>query len=399
MRMIVVGFIVGSLAVPLGAAESPLVEQYLHSGDLARGEQVLEAALMARPEDDQIRFGLGVLQFVRGVERLGQSLYEYGCRSENANAPFLRLPVPKNPDPSPITYSALRRVLDGFHHDLGVAETTLAAIKADDVTLRLRLSDVRFDVTGNGKATERLSEILKRLMGRVPPALAENPDFQVCFDRGDVAWLRAYCHLLMAMIDIQLALDGETLFNLSADELFARPEHPFTGTPDEKREQLWESWGCVVVKEPARLGRFRQHLMQVCALNRETWKHIRAEQDNDYEWLPNSKQKGVIGLPVTDAMIDAWLGMVDEVEAVFDGRKMIPASIVQFFSPPAKKGLNLKLVLDDPPAKFDWNKLRSDPPADKYLDRTRPDMNLIAFLRVTGVFQNSLGVAYAVWFN
>ncbi len=47
----------------LGAADRPLVEKYLHSGELARGEQALEAALEAAPKDDQVRFGLGVLPF------------------------------------------------------------------------------------------------------------------------------------------------------------------------------------------------------------------------------------------------------------------------------------------------------------------------------------------------
>src|SRR4029079_229014 len=87
----------------------PLIEQYLHSGELAKGEQALEAALATNPRDDQIRFGLGMLKFVRGVERLGQSLYEYGVKSESTDIPFLRLPVPKNPEPAPITYTALRR--------------------------------------------------------------------------------------------------------------------------------------------------------------------------------------------------------------------------------------------------------------------------------------------------
>jgi hypothetical protein len=399
MRTMLVGVIVGGLAIPVFAAEPPRVEAYLHSGDLARGEQVLEAALVAEPENDELRFGLGTLQFIRGVERLGQALHEYGCRSENTNAPFLRLPVPPNPDPSPISYSAFRRVLNEFGHDLARAETTLAGITSDDVTLRLRLADVRLDLMGRGQAAERFVDLLTRLMGRNPPALAGNPSFEVCFDRGDVAWLRAYCHLLMAIIDMQLALDLEPTFNLTADELFLRPHQPFVGTPEERSEKLFDAWGAVAVREPARLPRFRQHLLKVCELNRETWKHIRAETDDDHEWLPNPKQKGVLGLPVNDAMIDAWLGMIDEFETVLTGRKVIPRSILQFLSPSAKRGLNLQAVLDDPPAKFDWNRLRSESPAEKYLATNQPDMNIIALFRVGSVFQNSLGVAYAAWFN
>src|SRR4051794_26045254 len=91
----------------LRAAEPalPLVEKYLSSGQLSQGEVALEAALARTPRDDQLRFGLGVLRFVRAVERLGQMLYEGGVKSEHANAPFLRLPVPINSDPAIVRYA------------------------------------------------------------------------------------------------------------------------------------------------------------------------------------------------------------------------------------------------------------------------------------------------------
>jgi len=44
---------------------------------MARGEQVIEAILSSAPDNDDLRFGLAVLKLVRGVERLGQALYEY----------------------------------------------------------------------------------------------------------------------------------------------------------------------------------------------------------------------------------------------------------------------------------------------------------------------------------
>src|SRR5262249_14641758 len=151
--------------------------------------------------------------------------------------------------------------------------------------------------------------------------LKSNPDFLVCFDRGDVAWLRAYCHLLMGMLDFYLTFDTEQLFNLSADELFAKPEDRFRGGDAERLREMADAWQGIAVQEPGRLSRFRKHLIKVAELNRETWKHIRAETDDDHEWLPNPKQKGVLGLPVQDRMIDAWLEMVAEVEALFEGKR------------------------------------------------------------------------------
>ncbi|MDB5389632.1 MAG: hypothetical protein JWM11_5278, partial [Planctomycetaceae bacterium] len=165
MRRITISIILFSLSSVsfidgLRAEDSPLVEKYLHSGQLAKGEQVQEAALETSPKDDQIRFGLGVLRFVRGVERLGQSLYEYGCRPENTRLPFVRLPIPANPDPTPITYSAFRRVLINFQNDLDSAEKTLAAINDSSVVLPLRLADVRLDLDGDGRATDKLIDML-----------------------------------------------------------------------------------------------------------------------------------------------------------------------------------------------------------------------------------------------
>jgi hypothetical protein len=83
-------------------------------------------------------------------------------------------------------------------------------------------------------------------------------------------------------------------------------------------------WSVIAVKGPARLGRLRKHLLEVVKLNRETWRYIRAETDDDHEWLPNPKQKGVIGLPVRDEMIDAWLEMMGELEALLDGKTTLP---------------------------------------------------------------------------
>jgi hypothetical protein len=377
-----------------GLKRSP--SYYLYSGRLARGEQELKAALETAPKDDALRFGLGVLQFVRGVERLGQGLYRYGCRSDNTDLPFLRLPVPRNPDPAPVTYAALRRLLDDFQHDLAAAETTLAGVTDDNVKLPLRLGRFRLDLDGDANPTDRLLDIMQRVMG---PQLAfprDNPDLLVCFDRGDVAWLRAYCHLLAALLDGYLAFDTEALFNLTAHDLFERPKQPFREGEAERWQRFMEARKVVAVKEPARLGSFRKHLLRVAELNRETWKYIRAETDDDHEWLPNARQRGALGLPVRDEMIDAWLDVMAELEAVLDGQKVLPGV---FLGPaPEGKGLNLKTLLERPPA--EW---RLEDPAGAWLpaaywDR-KPSVDLGKLFRAFQVFGNPSAVAYAMWFN
>ncbi len=401
MRCITLGILLLCLTDELGAAEPPLVEKYLHSGELARGEQVLEVALAAAPRDDEIRLSLGVLKIFRGVERLGQGLYEHGCKTEHNNVPFLRLPLPKNPDPTPISYAVFRRILDGFRSDLAAAEATLAGMSDEDVKLPLRFADIRLDLDGNQQAETTLSDVLQKLMGpnfRLPEG---NPEFLVCIDRGDVAWLRAYCHLLMGLIEAQMALDYEQVFDLSTSDYFTNPKVRHQGQYPEQWKNVQEATKVVVIKEPARLGRFRKHLLAVCELNHETWRYIRSEQDNDHEWLPNPKQKGAIGLPVRDEMIDAWLGMIDEFKGLLNGKTVLPPIIVQFLTSESgeRNGLSVKELLDNPPDKFDWEKIRRDGVDAKYLVQNGKDVDFLKLIRVGQVFQNSLSVGYAAWFN
>jgi uncharacterized protein (TIGR03000 family) len=380
----------GEAAVRVIVTDAPrLAETYLLSGQLAEGEAALTARLKAFPKDDRARFGLGAVQFVHGVERLGQALYRYGVRSENANVPILRLPVPKNPAPAPIDDAAFRRLLGDFYRDLSTAEATLAGVIDDAVKLPLRLAAVRLDLDGDGKATDRLTDIMKQIMQRQRfDFLDGNPDFLVCFDRGDVAWLRAYCHLLMGILDLYLAMDTEPWFDAGAAQLFEKPTIRRRDQEPGKEFQF---------AEPARLGQLRRHWIKVAELNRETWRYIRAETDDDHEWLPNPKQKGVLGLPVRDEMIDAWLAMMSELEALLDGKRTLPKDWNSYGR--NGKGLNLKILLDDPPKK--WTNLPNDI-SDKYFTEGK-DVDLGLLIQVAMVFQNTTSMAspwvYPAWFN
>src|SRR5919202_6057967 len=121
-----------SLAASPAAADAPLAEKYLLDGKLAEGAKALQGRLNEAPQDDQARFGLGVLQFLQTFEHLGGGLYKYGLRTEKA---FLRPPaqvkefLPQNPNPEKLTYAAARQVVQTFIDDLAKAEATLAAVK------------------------------------------------------------------------------------------------------------------------------------------------------------------------------------------------------------------------------------------------------------------------------
>jgi len=399
MRILILSVFVVAVAVQTvsSAADRPAVEAYLHSGDLIKGEKELGAALASSPSDDERRFGLGILKFVRGVEKLAQSFHKYGLKSEHQDAPFLRLPVPVNPEPATIDYTIFRSILDDFRKDLVEADATLAMVKDDKVALPLRLADVHLDLDGDGKPTDRFVDVLKKIMGQDFEFLKDNPEFLVRFDRGDVAWLRAYCHLLSGMLDFYLAFDSQKDFDLWADTAFAKVKTPFTGTHFERLQKTGEAHRVVRIVEPARLGQFRLHFIQVAQLNRETWKLIRAETDNDHEWLPSSKQESVLKMPVREEMIDAWLAAVTEVEALLEGKKLM-VYIGKEDKEDMGKGINVKKLFEDPPAEFEWEKIFENGPEKKYLEKGE-FIRIDALLRVGRVFDNPTMVAYMAWFN
>lgn len=389
LRLVVTAIMLWAASIAV-ADDPPLVWRFLASGELARGELTLERELEDKPGDDQLRFGLGVLQIFRGFERLGQSLYLHGAKSSNEM--FLRLPVPENSDPAPINVVRFARILDDLRCDLSVAEATLAKITADDVHLRLKLADIQLDLDADGKPTDKFGAVLEKVFrGQRLEALKLDPGFQVNFDRGDVAWMRAYCHLLMAIIDGTLSAADEPSFILWAGKVFAKPVPSFDGTQEERWRRSNQLAKESVLKEPKRLQRTRRHLIRVCELNQETWKFIRAETDDDHEWLPNSKQTGVMRLPVRDEMITAWLKMTAELKLLLEGERLIP----NFWDGKHKgKGLNIKLLLDDPPL---------EPTGDEGIPEkyfTEGKMaNIEVFWIIIQMFSDPSLVGYPVWFN
>ncbi len=63
----------------------------------------------------------------------------------------------------------------------------------------------------------------------------------ITFDRADAAWLRGYCHLLMAMSDVYLAHDAHELFEHTAPYFYPNAETPFPflrRRPDADRQQV-----------------------------------------------------------------------------------------------------------------------------------------------------------------
>jgi len=406
MTRLLLLLVVCTIAGRVGADDPlvPLAEGFLHDGKLADGETASLLALDTKPADDEVRFGLGVIQFVRAVENLGKAMYEYGAVSEKTTQRFLRLPVPRNENPSAISYRALGRVLDAFVADLSRAEFTLAGIKDDNVKLRLRLSEITFDFAGTGMDRTTLLDLLVKLNGGRFDFQKVNDEFRIHFDRGDVAWLRAYCHLLSAMVEGYRAIDEEPGFARRVKGIFPNVE----ASTKETEDDWWQ--GLNVVDAP-RLRRMRLHLVAVCELNRETWMHIRNETDDDYEWLPHPGQTEQLGLPLTGERVDFWLNAMEQLEGLLKGEILISSYLVIGFHQIAGfkdandmkgKGLNIRRLLDDPPADmFNFERVKAKGVDGKYLeeDNEKPSLDVNAVFMALQLFSGPFAFAHAARLN
>src|SRR5436309_13485555 len=194
------GLCLMSLAAGRATAGAPLTEKYLLDGKLAEGAKALEGRLKEAPKDDQARFGLGVLQFLQTFEQLGGSQYKYGLLTEKA---FLRPPpqvkefLPQNPKPEKLTYAAARQLVQTFVDDLARAEATLAEVKDPAVKLPLHVGLIKIDPFGQGKPISA-AFLFERVEGGPAEARRLAKNLVIGFDRGDVSWLRGYCHFLAA---------------------------------------------------------------------------------------------------------------------------------------------------------------------------------------------------------
>lgn len=398
-----------SLRVPaVGAAPTtpPLVEQYLTAGELAKGEKELQAHLRANPRDDEARFGLGVLQFARGVERLGQSLHKYGLRDVRHQIPFLRLPVGGNPDPEEVSYQKLRNVFLETLADLEKAEATLAAVQDNDVKLRLHFGSIRLDLNGDGSADPQ--ETLWRIYDHITPGqqLDENiaNGFIISFDRGDVYWLQGYCHVLSGMCEMILAHNWQELFDrtgyLLFEEIDSQHKH-LVMAPSTWRVAPQVDIVDVIAffhlinlpcDEPQRMKQALAHFERVTQLSRLSWTAIEAETDDDQEWVPNSRQTGILpGIRVSVPMVKAWRAALDETDEILAGRRLVPHWRVR-----DGRAINFRKVFTEP-RNFDAMMWIHGSAATPYLERG-PMTNAQTWTNINSAFGGRF-IGFAFWFN
>jgi hypothetical protein len=146
-------------------------------------------------------------------------------------------------------------------------------------------------------------------------------------------------------------------------------------------------WPVVV---PERMQSVLAHLEAIPPLSRENWTRIQAETDNSKEWLPNPRQTGFLpGVTVTQEQIDGWMLLLDEVEALLKGEKLLPHWRFD-------NGINLRRLFLEPTT-FDVVLLFQGSAALPYLEEGELSTG-VTWQRIGGLIGGNF-IGYAIWFN
>ncbi|HEV7275340.1 MAG TPA: hypothetical protein VGN80_03545 [Devosiaceae bacterium] len=348
------------LSAPVAAGEAAeLLRQGLYDGE--RAGLAGELSELASAGDQEAQFALGFDAFVDGVEGLAGDLYRYGLAVPDPGAfgPALGMPLPANPAPEVLTYEGFRKVLSDFVDSMDDArETLLQAGEAGDYVVDIDVLGIRLDIDGNG--TGEAGEVLATLLGlaaaapgnperpmrppggeagsRADPAEAMPGALVVGFDRADAIWLAGYTQILAAQADFLLAHDFEATFDAAFHRLFPQAGLPMQDHTTGSGQLMMdpESDGAIAdliaavhtfswpVSEPDRLRRVRERMQAVTALSRQNWKAILAETDDHLELLPAPHQTPLLGAPVTEEMVAAWMEALDTTDSILAGELLLP---------------------------------------------------------------------------
>lgn len=363
----------------------------------ALGELEAEASPSA-----EHRLAIGGLRFLRAVERSLQTRWRIGAQPVEY-APVLRLPLPPNPDPEPFDAGMVETVFKDMRDDLVGAVAALEAIPEEEaLSLRIRLADIWLDIDQNGeRADAPYAEDLLSISGAAglgESGVADPAALTVAFDRADVAWLEAYAHLLSGISEMALSLDSRGA--IEAAEPGWRAAAEFGEAHDVYGASEWIDQALpLVLMMQGRPDRTHTraalaHFEAMIEKNRDFWRLVALETDNDAEWIPNPTQSSALGGATLSAeAAAAWREVLADAEAMLKGELLVPH---WRYGPDNGVGVNLRKVLEEPRS-FDLMLWIQGAGAAPYLERG-PLISARSFNNFSRLIQGD-AMTYALWLN
>ncbi len=346
------GLLLCLLPLPGLSAPSQDWSAALAADGLARTEAALSALAAPTPDD---RFALGGVRFLRGIEQALQLRWQLGAVEEIAPLPILRLDLPLNRAPEPMRASLVAEIFGGALAQMALAETTLAAIpEGADIGLTIRLEDLWFDITGDGQRGIG-EDLLPLALDNFTMPWSEPGGLtstSIRFDSADVFWLRAYGQLISGLSSFVLAFDptaATARLMAAADDEKTRLASPNPSAIDEFDVSGWVDKAASAIlalrqqPDPALTRQSRAHLMQMVALNRQFWRAVATETDNQEEWIPNARQTAALGFDMPADTDVVWLGVLSELEQLLDGKLLVPHIAL-----PPEAGINIAAWMENP---------------------------------------------------
>jgi hypothetical protein len=348
------------LVVTARAADAPLLDTFMRDGRLQDG-----IAAHAAPKGNAERFSLAVLQALDGLQQFGTGISKLGIDTEMArDLPFLRTATPKQQPAASTDVATPEKVAGLFlklKASLQQANATLAAMNEEPFVVEVNFSQARMDLNGDG--TVATNEMLLASLGRPLGMRSGAPagaDIVIRFDSADAVWLKGYTHFLTGLLDILTAYDWMPVWSQCAHVIFRNPQplSPLVqgvGNGDKRSRDMTKIADLIAGLHEMRLELVRKdglrhardEFRSMIACSRVCWQRVLAETDNDHEWLPSPSQTGPGGAKITSQQIEGWQQVLDEMDAVLTGKKLLPHWRLS-----AGRGINVDKMVNAPP-RFD----------------------------------------------
>ncbi len=321
------------LVVPVATASPDPLDEFVKEGRIQAG-----LAAFKSPANNSERFSLAVLQALEGLEHFSAGFNTLGIDPSFAmgGLPFLRVVVPNAQLDSvqPATPEKVAGLFRSLRTSLRNANSTLAGIDEEEFGVMLNLSKAHLDFNGDG--TVDLDETLLASLGQVLGQNARTEpgmDLIVRFDSADAMWLQGYTHFLSGFLDLLLAYDWGPVWDQCAHVVFLDPEpRPEIVRWSDSSENFGDWADLIAAVHDMRLEltdkkawpRARDEFRSMISCSRKCWERVDAETDNDLEWLPSARQTGPDGATISQAQIDGWQPVLDELDAIATGKKLLP---------------------------------------------------------------------------